>query len=279
MRPAVRRVLHGAALVVVLGALAYCALFRIGGGHWERVETPSMGTTAPVGTLLWVEPVDPGDLEVGDIVSFRKPGVPGGPVYSHRVAELHSEGTFSTAGDLSGSDPWVVQPGDVVGRVVHRWPGVGWLVLAAPLLVVGGALTGGLALLVRRTARLPLALVGASITIAAVLVVHQPLAGAELLGVDQGDDQTTATYVSTGLLPIQITSPGDASTTLGPGQAGQVSLHATSGRLEVELHSQVPVWFWLLLLAGCFTPAVGTAAVGRQEVVPRRRRDPAHSPT
>ena len=279
MRPPVRRVLHGAALVAVLGALAYCTLFRMGGGHWERVETPSMGTTAPVGTLLWVEPVEPGDLEVGDVVSFHKPGAPGGPVYSHRVAEVHADGTFATAGDLSGTDPWVVQPGDVVGRVVHRWPGVGWLVLATPLLVVGAVLTGGLALLVRRTARLPLGLVGASLTIATVLVVHQPLAGAELLGVDQGDDRTTATYVSTGLLPIRIGAPGDSSTTLGPGQAGQVTLGATSGRLEVELHSQVPTWFWLLLLGGCFTPAVGTAAVGRQEVGPRRRRDLAHSGT
>ena len=223
-----RLVLNGAALVVVLGALAYCTLFRLGGGHWERVETPSMGTTAPVGTLLWVTPVDADDLAVGDVVSFHKPGTTDGPVYSHRIAELHDDGTFGTAGDLSGPDIWTVQPTDVVGRVTHIWPGVGWLVAAAPVLVLGGVVTAGLILLVRRPAKLPLGLLGAALTLSAVLVVYEPLAGAQLLGVEQSGDRATATYVSTGLLPIRVTAPDGSSTDLGPGEAGQRG-HARHG--------------------------------------------------
>ncbi len=44
------------------------------GGRWLIVETPSMGRSAPVGTLLWVEPVH--DLHVGDVISFHPPGEP-----------------------------------------------------------------------------------------------------------------------------------------------------------------------------------------------------------
>jgi hypothetical protein len=264
-RGVARNVVNLTALALVLGALAYSLVFRLGGGHWERVETPSMGTTAPVGTLLWVEPADTDDLAVGDVVSFHKPGSTEGTVYSHRIAEVHDDGTFGTAGDLSGPDAWVVQPTDVVGRVVHIWPGAGWLVLAAPVLVLGGLVTGTLVLLVRRTARLPLALIGASVTLAAVLVVYEPLAGAELLGVDQGDGQATASYVSTGLLPIRVTAPGGSTTDITPGEAGSVTMHATGGTLKVDVHSHVPTWFWVLLVSVCFSPAVGSAVVGRRE--------------
>jgi hypothetical protein len=162
-----RLVLNGAGLFLVLASLAYCVVFRLGGGHWERVETPSMGTTAPVGTLLWVEHAEADDLHVGDVVSFHKPGGIDGTVYSHRITELHEDGTFSTAGDLSGPDAWTVQPTDVVGRVVHIWKGVGWLVQAVPVLLIGALVTGGLVLLVRRTGKVPVAIVGASLTLSA----------------------------------------------------------------------------------------------------------------
>lgn len=273
-RGSLRLVLNAAALVVVFAALACCAVFRLGGGHWERVETPSMGTTAPVGTLLWVEPVDPADLQVGDIVSFRKPGVTDGPVFSHRIAEVHDDGTFGTAGDLSGADAWVVAPADVVGRVVHVWKGVGWLVLSAPILLLGGLLVAGLVAVVRRTAKLPVAVVGASLVIAAVLVVHQPLTGAQLLGVEQGDGAATATYVSTGLLPIDLSTSSGDSVTLSPGEDGQVTARATEDRrVEVDLQSHVPLWFWTLLIALCFSPALGSAVVGRRRDLPGRRRE------
>jgi len=256
--------LNAAALVLVLVALAYCAVFRLSGGHWERVETPSMGTTAPVGTLLWVEPAGADDLRVGDVVTFHKPGGTDGTVYSHRIIQLHEDGTFNTAGDLSGPDAWTVQPTDVVGRVVHIWKGVGWLVQAVPVLLIGGLVTAGLALLVRRPARVPLAIVGASLTLAAVLVVYQPLSGAELLGVDQGDGRATASYVNTGLLPIRITSPDHSSTDIAAGESGSVTMHSSGGTMKVHVRSHVPLWFWLALLALCFAPAAASSAVGRE---------------
>ena len=265
-----RRALNVVALAVVVGALAYCAWFRLTGGHWERVETPSMGTSAPVGTLLWVRPVDPSDLAVGDVVSFHRPGTPDGPVYSHRVAVMHDDGTFGTAGDLSGPDAWQVQPSDVVGRVAHTWLGAGWLVEVAPVLLLGSALTGTLVVVVRRPKRLPLGLLGASLTLAAVLVVYQPLSGAELIGVEQGDAKVTATYVDTGLLPIRISGPHGERTEIRPGQSGSVTVHSPGGRVEVRVAPEVPPWLWVFLLAANFGPAVLSAARGRRQ--PSRHR-------
>lgn len=268
-----RHLLPGAALVLVLAALAWSTAFRLGGGHWERVETPSMGTAAPVGTLLWVAPVD-GRVETGEVVTFHKPGTGDGPVYSHRVTDVREDGSFTTAGDLSGPDAWVVQPGDVVGRVTHAVRGLGWLVLAAPVLVVGGLVTSGLALAVRRSARLPVGLLGASVTLAVVLVVHQPLTGAVLLGVEPEAGTAAATYVSTGLLPVEVSAPGGGSVVLDPGEAGTVQARAPEPgeRAEVEVRAHLPWWFWLLVVGGCFVPSVGSVVVGGRAVDGGARR-------
>ena len=50
--------LHWSLLAVLVAGVVVAGAWRLGGGRWERVETASMGTVAPVNTLLWVEPVD-----------------------------------------------------------------------------------------------------------------------------------------------------------------------------------------------------------------------------
>lgn len=257
-----RRVAGLALLAVVLVGLGAAAVFRLHGGRWERVETPSMGTTAPVGSLLWVEPLGSGALHVGDFISFHPPGRPD-VSYSHRVHAIGSDGTFTTKGEISGVDPWTASRADVVGRVVRVTSGVGWLVLATPVLVVGGVLTAGLVLLVRRGAALSLSIVGAGLTLAVALAVHQPLTRAEQLSFTQVPGGARASYVSTGLLPVRVSSPSGDQVDLGPGQVGTVtSTRAQGGRYAVEVAPHVPPWFWLLLVLGCFVPALWTLATG-----------------
>ncbi|MBE7163661.1 MAG: S26 family signal peptidase, partial [Williamsia herbipolensis] len=139
MRPRpqrVRTVLLSIVVAGVLAAVAYVGMFVAHGGRWFVVETPSMGTEAPVGTLLWVEPVKPADLHVGDFVTFRRPD--SAETYSHRIREIHADGTISTKGAITAPDPWTLKASDVVGRVEKRWWGIGWLVDALPILVIGG---------------------------------------------------------------------------------------------------------------------------------------------
>ncbi|HWJ08282.1 MAG TPA: hypothetical protein VNS46_02840, partial [Nocardioides sp.] len=82
---------HWTLLALLVAGIAAAGAWRIGGGRWERVETASMGTVAPVNSLLWVEPVDIDALQVGDFITFHPPG--GGEVtYSHRIAVVHDDG-------------------------------------------------------------------------------------------------------------------------------------------------------------------------------------------
>jgi hypothetical protein len=278
-----RRVAEYAALAVVLSALVFCGWFRITGGHWERVESPSMGTTAPVGTLLWTRPVAPEDVEVGDIVSFQQPNRVDGPVYSHRIREVEADGTFRTRGDLSGDDQWVVLPSDLVGRVVWVWPGVGRLLQVAPVLLLGGVVTVGVIALARRRGRLPLAMLGASFTLSAAIVVYQPLIGAQLLSTEPAEDGgMRSTYVSTGLLPVEISTKGEQSVVLATGEHGSVDANEpVGGKLTVDIKPAVPLWFWVVLVGASFAPSLGSSLRFVGHEVPSRRAAvrPRHAAT
>ena len=267
MRRAARAV-EWLALGLVGAALVAAVLWRVDGGRWERVETASMGTAAPVDTVLWVRPVAFDDLRVGDIVTVRVPDRAG--TVSHRIRTVHDDGTLTTQGDLAEPDPWRLGPDAVVGRVEWRWRGVGWFVACAPALL-GGALVVGL--LVRFGARgrwkVPVAIVGAALVVSLVLVVQRPLVDAQQLSQVGEAGGARATYVATGLLPVSVTSPSGDFVSLRPGETGAVL------STEVDQHGAYPVsigphlsasW-WAALVLVCFLPALCTS-------VARMRRPP-----
>lgn len=255
--------------VVLLG-------WRLHGGSWVRVETASMGTQAPVGTLLWVAPARFDDLRPGDLITFRPPGTQ--QSYSHLVREVHADGTLSTQGRISAPDPWRLRSEDVVGRAVLVWPGVGWLLLAAPVLALGGLLVGSVTHRLRdRDLRLPVALVGGAIVLAVAVSVYQPLTRAEQLAFTPDGDGARATYVSTGLLPMRIAARGsDEAVTLRSGETGSVratqtreGAAGTQGRFEVSVSPDIPAWWWAVLVAACLLPAAaGSLGRGRRSSAP-----------
>lgn len=267
----------GVAVLVALTSVL--AFWRLDGGTWVRVETPSMGTVAPVGTLLWVKPVAFESLRPGDLVTFRPPGSvgPRGITYSHEIRAINPDGTLSTQGRISAPDPWRISPEQVVGKTVLRMPGAGWLVLAAPILLLGGGLVLSVCTRLRdRELRLPVAVVGGALVIVAALVVHRPLTGAEQMAFVPDGDQARATYVATGLLPVRISAPGGESVVLRDGQVGAVVAPATdpdrsARRFTVSIGPAVPTTWWVVLVGLCFVPALTSSL--------RRRRSfpvPAH---
>jgi len=262
------------ALVLALAFLALCVAWRVDGGTWERVETPSMGTVAPVGTLLWVRPVDFDSLRPGDFITFRPPGSTG-QTYSHRVLARQPDGRITTKGVLSSPDPWQLGPHDVVGAVRMRWPGVGWLVAAAPVLLAGGFL----ALLVTRFARprwrAPLVLIVLAVALSAVITWYRPLVNAQQLAfAPAASGGADATYVGTGLLPIRLTAHDGPSVVMRAGQVGTVHVDSadSAGKLRVTLAPAVPLWWWVVLVGGCFVPAAASSTS-----FARRRPSPAHA--
>jgi len=92
----------------------------------------SMEPTLQSGGLLIIEPVDPKDVKMGDIIVFNVPSMvreyynyP--PVVAHRVIEVWTEPTlsFRTKGDNTGGDPFTVRPEDLRGTVGDQIPYMG----------------------------------------------------------------------------------------------------------------------------------------------------------
>jgi signal peptidase len=132
------------------------AVFLVGpfllGGGVATVTSGSMAPAYPVGSLLAVLPVDPGDVKPGDVVTFASDA----SLVTHRVervldvAGAADELAFVTKGDANEDpDPVPVPASALRGRVVAGVPALGYLLAglrqAAPLLVLGG-----LALMIRK---------------------------------------------------------------------------------------------------------------------------------
>lgn len=265
---------HWTLLALVLAGMLAAGAWRVHGGRWERVETPSMGTVAPVNTLLWVEPVDVTSLRVGDFITFHPPGRPD-VTYSHRIAVVHEDGTLGTKGEISSADPWRLSRQDVVGKVVMRWKGVGWLVVAAPVLIVGGVVVWFLAwLLGGGRWRLPVAVVGSALVLSVAITLYRPLVGVDQLAFRPVEAGAKGTYVSTGLLPVRVQAHGGPHVDLADGEVGTVLVHRPDrdGRYRIDLHPRIPFWWWVMLIGSCFVPAVWTLVVGLPERPEPRRR-------
>jgi hypothetical protein len=268
------RVVRGLGWLVLLAMLAlvgFTGLWRLHGGRIERVETPSMGTVAPVGSLLWVKPVAVSQLHPGDFITFHPPGEPG-TTYSHRVRRVYRDGTIGTQGVLTAPDPWRLHGTDIVGQVAMTWPMVGWLVRTAPVLVLGGFLVAFGASRLRRSWRGAAVLVGASLVLCTAIMVYRPFVSAEQLAFAPDGHGARASYVSTGLLPVrlQAAQPDGAHVDLRAGQVGSVHVTVADSQKQygVRLSPAVPFQFWLVLVLACFLPGVVSSVRGRRGRAP-----------
>ncbi|HZP15984.1 MAG TPA: hypothetical protein VFA96_09200 [Nocardioides sp.] len=275
------RILEWVALALVVGFLAFCGWWRLSGGTWRQVETPSMGEVAPVGSLLWVEPVHVSSLKVGDFITFHPPGNPT-QTYSHQIYRIDPQGIV-TKGVIPAPDPWHLTDRDVVGRVAAVWPGVGWIVRAAPVLLIGAILTALVVRFAGRSWRLPAAVLLGSLTVTVAITWYRPFVNAVQLSFAPTSAGARASYVSTGLLPIRLSAsersqallPG-GSTVMRDGQVGEVVVHTADdhGRFAVKLSPAVPLWWWMVLIGVCFMPALWSLVVGLRPVDPVRRARP-----
>jgi hypothetical protein len=260
------RIASAVILIAVAGIAVFSGYWFATGGRWLIVETPSMGRSAPVGTLLWVEPVH--DLHAGDIISFHPPGSRG-VTYSHRIHSIAADGAISTKGDGNpADDPWQLHRSDVTGVVTARWWAVGWLIRAAPLLVLGSIV---LTVLVRRfTAirwRLPATTVGIAVLTTLAIWIYRPLVRAQLVVFDHVADAqhaVRATYVSTGLLPVRLTAAGASPIVLHDGEFGSVVTRTVDshGRFRADVVPHISWQLWTALILVCFLPALWSTFVG-----------------
>jgi len=93
----------------------------------------SMEPTLQSGGLLLIEPIDPNEVEVGDIIIYNVPTLirdyynyP--PTVAHRVIEVYRDHPglrFRTKGDNTGEDPFSVRPDDIKGTIGDQIPHLG----------------------------------------------------------------------------------------------------------------------------------------------------------
>ncbi len=263
--------------LALIGLVAFIAFWVATGGRWFIVQTPSMGTSAPVGTLLWVEPVNTHQLHVGEFINFRPPNST--ETFSHRVYRINADGTIETKGQITSPDPWRLQPSDVVGRVDMRWWGMGWLVRAAPILIIGGILAwSAIRRFARPGRRLPMAVFATSVLLCIAIVVLQPLTRAEKVSASATAHGGRASYVSTGLLPLRLQATHGTSAQLHAGEVRSVTSTRAdrSGQYPVTLQPDIPWQWWAGLVLLCLAPGMWSSLVGaRPRAAPRHRARPA----
>ncbi len=251
-------------LVVGLGG---AGAWRATGGRWAVVETPSMGTAVPVGSLIVTRPVPLGRLGVGDIVTYRPPNLRS--TYTHRVVAVRDDGRLQVQGDANGTpDPFPVSQDMLVGQVVGHWRGLGWLLRALPTVILGLVVLLGIThLYVPLRWRSSVRVVGTCLVLGVASLLLRPFVHPVLVATTTDTDNTTmrATVASTGMLPTRVTGAPGQHVDLLSGQVGSVVVQApTTGGGPMMINGTAHLTGWWLVGVGlaCALPLLWVLVVG-----------------
>ena len=257
-----------ASILLVVGVVA--TLFG-SGYRLFVVATPSMGTVAPVGTLVAVHPE--AAYRVGDIVTYERKN----RSYTHRIVDITDQG-YITKGDINdATDALPVQPDEVVGLVTVRLRYAGFLLQGLPWILIGCAVVYVITLLprVRQSWRWQIRFIGWSLVLSAVMLWFRPWGNLVLMGYNASGDGVAMHLVSTGIFPVKV-----LGTVLQSGQDAVVQQNVmdSSGRYTVIPQlALTPGWF-LLLLAICLTPMLASLLIKVEDTRPAEATEVAEAP-
>jgi len=147
-----RSISAGSLMMLILTVILVSVLAYRVTGHVTPLLTVKSGSMEPVlhvGDVIIIEPVNPEDIRVGDVIIFYRPGTD--QLIVHRVVRTTSQGLYTRGDANPGIDPWSPVPYEnVVGRwigfKIPNWLGVGYLSLFlsgeiyppyGPLLILG----------------------------------------------------------------------------------------------------------------------------------------------
>ena len=110
-------------LLIVIATALPLTIPRLSGLQIFHVESGSMEPALPVGSVIYVEKVQPEEIREGDIITFRREDV----TVTHRVVENRLvEGEFITKGDANEeADMQAVPYASLIGRVKRHIPVLG----------------------------------------------------------------------------------------------------------------------------------------------------------
>lgn len=251
---------HVGVLITILcfAAILAAGLFYATGGRWFIIQTPSMGQYAPVGTLVFSSVYAFHRLRVGDTILFHPPTAHA-ETYFHRIVSL-AGGVIHTKGDINGSiDPWTLHASDLIGHEAARVVGVGWLIQAIPVLLVGGLVLEVVnRYYVRSLWQFPVRVLGWSVLVAFAIFLVKPLVRAVLLTQSVVDGVQSTVLVPTGLLTLRAQAVHGTAIILLPGQPGVVktTIGSATGRFGVLLSPHCDLVQSIILITLCLIPAL-----------------------
>ncbi len=258
-----RRTARNWSALLISAALVALALtwggWLISGGGLYLVGSPSMGTVAPVGSLVATQPLAASAvLRVGEIVVFE-PHAGRSLTYVHRIYQVLPKGEYLTKGDLNqGPDPWVITRSDIVGTPQAIIPAIGWIYKSATWLFLGAAALLIVALFVGERQRRWMLALAPAVLLAVPLLWYRPLIGGFLFGSGRRGRLVAANIIDTGILPVHFTPTHGSVVHAVPGQevlvTGSTPDHPSV--LHIRISAALPWWGWVLVALACLTPLI-----------------------
>ncbi len=254
-RSRIARLAYWSPAFVVLLAAAALGAWMLGGGRMLVMRTPSMGTSAPTGSMVLTRQLGSERLHRGMLIAFRVPNT--GEVYMHRIAQIEPSGLIRTRGDLdSANDGWVLTRSAIVGVPVMIVPVLGWLLLAAPWAIGVLVLGFGVARLLPRRMRAPLRSVSVGGAIALPLLILRPFVRVSLVSAGQSHGRFFAHLVNGGLMPLNV-ALRSTHAFLAPGHAVTITAAAAGKALaHLSAHPALSTGTWTLLGLFALVPAL-----------------------
>lgn len=256
-----------ALLLAVVVALSGAGSWRMTGGRWAVVETASMGTAVPVGSLIVTRPVPLDRIRVGDVVTYAPPHLRA--LYTHRVVAIEDDGRLRVQGDANGAvDPFPVSQDMLVGQVVGHWRGLGWLLRALPTVLLGLVVLLGIShLYVSPRWRSSTRVVGTCLVLGVTSLLLRPFVHPVLVATAVDPDGTAlrATVASTGMLPTRVSGAPGQHVDLLSGQVGSVIVQpptAAGGPVLINGTAHLTGWWLVGVGLVCLLPLLWVLVVG-----------------
>ncbi|MCM1025234.1 MAG: signal peptidase I [Roseburia sp.] len=125
--PAICNILGTLILLSVIAAFLPITIPRLMGYQIYNIVSGSMEPAIPTGSLVFVEPAQPTEVQAGEIIAYYS----GSSAVTHRVVQNRLvEGEFVTKGDANEQEDINTVPyASLVGRVVYHLPYIGQLLV------------------------------------------------------------------------------------------------------------------------------------------------------
>ena len=125
--PAICNILGTLILLSVIATFLPVTIPRLMGYEVYHILTGSMEPSIPVGSLVYVEPAVPTDIQEDEVIAYHS----GGATVTHRVVQNRMvEGEFVTKGDANAQEDLNTIPyTSLVGRVKYHIPFLGQILV------------------------------------------------------------------------------------------------------------------------------------------------------